>query len=119
MIHATKKHGVQSRKNSLIESLTNVFIGYVVALMSQLLIFPIYGGTFTFEQNLYIGLWFTLVSVVRSYVIRRWFTKKTEIAPYKPVTDIINKKTISFEQSRHPQKNIVNTIQKVKVVKHD
>ena len=83
-----KFDGVQSRKNSFIESLTNVAIGYVIAFISQLVIFPIYGGTFTFEQNLYIGLWFTLVNVVRSYIIRRWFTKKTETAPYQPIEKV-------------------------------
>jgi hypothetical protein len=73
-----KNDGMQSRKNSFIESLTNVAIGYVIAFASQLVIFPVYGGTFTLEQNIYIGAWFTLISVIRSYVIRRWFSKKTE-----------------------------------------
>jgi len=80
--------GGQSRKHSFIESLINVAIGYVIAFVSQLLIFPLYGGTFTIEQNIYIGLWFTLVSVVRSYIIRRWFTKKTEAAPYQPIEKV-------------------------------
>lgn len=83
-----KFDGVQSRKHSFIESLTNVLIGYVIAFGSQLLIFPMYGGTFTLEQNLYIGAWFTLVSVARSYIIRRWFTKKTEAAPYQPIEKV-------------------------------
>lgn len=85
MFNKTNLAGTQSRKHSFIESLFNVFIGYVIAFASQLLIFPMYGGTFTLEQNFYIGLWFTLVSVIRSYIIRRWFTKKTETAPYQPI----------------------------------
>jgi len=32
-----------------------------------------------FYDNLLIGLWFTAVSVVRSYVLRRWFTRRTEV----------------------------------------
>lgn len=80
-----KSDGMQSRKHSFIEALTNVAIGYFVALISQLLIFPLYDGTFTLEQNIYIGAWFTLVSVIRSYVIRRWFTRKTERYPYQPI----------------------------------
>lgn len=63
----------QSRIQSLIESLTNVAIGYFVALASQLVIFPWYGIRLPLAENIKIGVWFTIVSVVRSYVIRRWF----------------------------------------------
>ncbi len=84
-----KFDGVQSRKYSFIEAVTNVLIGYGIAFVSQLVIFPMYGGTFTLEQNVYIGAWFTLISLVRSYVIRRWFTKKTERYPEKPMTYLL------------------------------
>jgi hypothetical protein len=63
----------QSRVQSLIESITNVAIGYGVALASQLVIFPLYGVHLSLQDNLAIGLWFTAVSIARSYVIRRWF----------------------------------------------
>jgi len=64
---------MQSRKHSFIESLTNIAIGYGIALTSQLLIFPLYGIEITIGDNVLIGLWFTGISLVRSYVIRRWF----------------------------------------------
>ena len=69
---------MQTRSHSLIESLTNVAIGYVVALLSQLLIFPMFDIDVPFSANLQIGLWFTAISIARSYVLRRWFTKRTE-----------------------------------------
>ena len=69
---------IQSRKHSLIESLTNVAIGYGVALASQILIFPLYGIRITVSDNLAIGAWFTVISIVRSYAVRRWFTVRTE-----------------------------------------
>ena len=69
---------IQSRKHSLIESLTNVAIGYGVALASQILIFPLYGIRITVSDNLAIGAWFTVISIVRSYAVRRWFTIRTE-----------------------------------------
>lgn len=65
----------QSKLSSLIESLINILIGYVVALLSQLAIFPMVGIHIPLSTNLEIGAYFTLVSLVRSYVIRRWFNK--------------------------------------------
>ena len=63
----------QTRLESLLESMVNILIGYFVALVSQLVIFPKFGIDVTFGENLLIGFWFTLISLVRSYVIRRWF----------------------------------------------
>ena len=62
----------------MVESLTNVAIGYGVALASQLLIFPFYDIDISLQDNIAIGVWFTLISLVRSYVIRRYFNKRTE-----------------------------------------
>lgn len=67
----------QTRLASLVESLTNVAIGYGVALLSQLAIFPRYGVHLTLADNVEIGLWFTAVSIARSYVLRRWFNHRS------------------------------------------
>lgn len=69
---------MQSKTHSIIESLTNVAVGYIVALISQILVFPLYGINVPITTNLMIGLWFTIISIIRSYVLRRWFTRKTE-----------------------------------------
>jgi len=66
----------QTKLSSLIESFINVLIGYGVALISQLLIFPMFGIHVSLSTNLYIGAWFTLISLIRSYIIRRWFNAK-------------------------------------------
>jgi uncharacterized membrane protein (DUF106 family) len=66
----------QSRRSSFIEACINVLIGYGVALASQLLIFPLFSIHVPLSTNLWIGLWFTLISLVRSYVIRRWFNAR-------------------------------------------
>lgn len=63
----------QSRKGSFIEACMNTGIGYVVSFGGQLIIYPAYGATFTILQNIYIGLWFMLLSLIRSYCVRRWF----------------------------------------------
>lgn len=67
---------MQSRYQSFIEALLNTLIGYVVALTSQLLIFPLFSIKVSFTENLLIGGYFTLISIVRSYAIRRWFNAK-------------------------------------------
>ena len=70
---------MQTKTQSLVESVTNVVIGYFVALLSQLLVFPMFGIHVSFGDNIAIGLWFTAISVIRSYVVRRWFNKKEDI----------------------------------------
>jgi hypothetical protein len=67
----------QTKRHSLLESLVNVAIGYGVALISQLLIFPLYGVHLPLGDNIAIGLWFTAISIVRSYSLRRWFNRVT------------------------------------------
>ncbi len=67
---------MQSRIHSIIESIANVAIGYVVAVVSQLAIFPMFNIHIPITDNILIGAWFTAISIVRSYVVRRWFNKK-------------------------------------------
>ena len=66
----------QTRLGSLIESLMNIVVGYCVAIFSQIIIFPWFGIHVPITTNLWIGLWFTLISLVRSYIIRRWFNAR-------------------------------------------
>lgn len=63
----------QSRAMSLLESVANVAIGYGVAVVTQILVFPIFGLHTTLVQNLKMGLIFTGVSIVRSFILRRIF----------------------------------------------
>ena len=60
--------------------MANVLIGYFVSLLVQLAVYPLYGATFTFRQNVEIGLIFMVVAIVRSYVIRRWFNARIHAA---------------------------------------
>lgn len=66
----------QTRIGSLIESFMNIAIGYLVALLSQIIIFPMLDIHVSLSDNLLIGAYFTLISLVRSYVIRRWFNAR-------------------------------------------
>lgn len=63
----------QSRIHSLIESFINVAIGYTVALAAQMAVFPMFGIHIPLTSNLAIGAIFTVVSIARSYTVRRLF----------------------------------------------
>jgi len=63
----------QSRLMSLVESLANVLVGYGVAVVTQIAVFPLFGLAVTISENLLIGLIFTVMSIVRSYALRRGF----------------------------------------------
>lgn len=63
----------QSRAMSLVESVANVMVGYGIAVVTQILIFPIFGLHTTLAQNLKLGLVFTVISIARSFVLRRLF----------------------------------------------
>ena len=63
----------QSRLMSLVEAVANVFIGYGVAVATQILIFPIFGLHTTLAQNMKMGAIFTAVSIARSFALRRMF----------------------------------------------
>jgi hypothetical protein len=63
----------QSRLMSLAESVANVIVGYGVAVVTQILIFPVFGLQTTLGQNLAMGGVFTIVSLARSFLLRRLF----------------------------------------------
>lgn len=63
----------QSRAMSLVEAIANVIGGYGVAVVTQFLIFPVFGLHTTLAQNLQMGGVFTIVSIARSFALRRVF----------------------------------------------
>lgn len=63
----------QTRAMSAAESAANVAIGYGVAVGSQIAILPLFGVHLPLADNLAIGTWFTAISLVRSYLVRRAF----------------------------------------------
>ena len=67
----------QSRGLSLIEAITNTVVGYILAVATQFAVFPYFGLQVGILQNLWLGLIFTGVSVLRSYVLRRVFDQLT------------------------------------------
>ncbi len=64
---------MQTRTQSLIEQTVSTAIGFVVALVAQLAIFPLFGIHISMNQNLMLVVLFTGVSIVRGYMVRRLF----------------------------------------------
>jgi hypothetical protein len=63
----------QSRLMSGVEAVTNVAVGYGVAVGTQIVVFPWFGLEPSLSDTLVIGAIFTVVSIARSYALRRLF----------------------------------------------
>lgn len=77
---AMNKEFGQTKLESFVETIINTAIGYGVALLSQIAIFPLFGIHVPLSTNLWIGAWFTAISIVRGYVVRRWFNARIKQA---------------------------------------
>lgn len=64
---------MQTKKMSFIESMANIAIGYLIAVLSQIVIFPMFSIHIPLRDNFLIGVWFTIISLIRSYFLRRLF----------------------------------------------
>jgi hypothetical protein len=58
---------------SLVEATANVVVGFGVAVLAQVAVFPLFGLHVGFADNLMIAAIFTAISIARSYVLRRVF----------------------------------------------
>jgi hypothetical protein len=63
----------QSRVMSLVEAVANVVVGLFVAVATQFVVFPLLGVQASLGQNVRLALVFTLVSIGRSFLLRRLF----------------------------------------------
>jgi hypothetical protein len=70
----------QSKLGSFIEVCINIAIGFAINWVANIYILPLYGFQITGGQAFSMGLIFTVISVVRSYVIRRWFNARLHAA---------------------------------------
>lgn len=67
---------MQTRRLSLIESITQTAIGFIVSLAVQAIIYPLMDIPVTISQNIVITAVFTIVSIIRGYLIRRWYERR-------------------------------------------
>ncbi len=68
---------MQLKRHSLLESATNIVVGYTINMLANFVIFPLWGWHITLKQNIEIGVIYTIISLVRSYCLRRLFNKVT------------------------------------------
>jgi len=66
---------MQSKKHSVLESITNVVVGLFTSFIIQILIYPILSIPVSLNQNLIITGVFFVASFVRGYFLRRLFNK--------------------------------------------
>jgi hypothetical protein len=65
---------MQTRLGSVVEAWANIAVGFSINFAANMLILPLFGFTaLTLGKNFEIGLLYTLISLARSYVLRRWF----------------------------------------------
>lgn len=65
---------MQSRLGSFVEAWANILFGFTVNFCANLIILPMFGfDNLTVGENFVIGMLYTVISLVRSYIIRRWF----------------------------------------------
>lgn len=67
---------MQTKKHSIIESITQTIIGLGTSILIQVILYPIMGIPVTFSQNLIITAVFFIISIIRGYFVRRYFSKK-------------------------------------------
>jgi hypothetical protein len=83
MVNAT-----QSKIDSVIESITNIMIGFTINFTANMFIFPLFGWSISITQNIALGACYTAISLVRSYAIRRAFNGKSI---YQSIKSKVNK----------------------------
>ena len=64
---------MQSRWMSFVEAVTNIVVGYGLAILTQIIVFPLFGLHASLSEKLLIGCFSVGVSLIRSFAIRRLF----------------------------------------------
>lgn len=65
----------QKKSHSLFEALFNTILGFGISMAANLLVLPLFGLKVTVSSAFWIGIIFTVISIVRSYVLRRLFNR--------------------------------------------
>jgi membrane protein implicated in regulation of membrane protease activity len=66
---------MQTRWGSFVEAWANVAIGFVVAWGANAIVLPLFGLPVSGSKSFWIAVVFTVISLVRSYIVRRLFNR--------------------------------------------
>ena len=73
-----KNASADSRKKSLVETSLDIFLGFLMFLPVNYFVLPLLAGPIA-EYNILtaiqIGIMFSTISLVRKFVLRRWFER--------------------------------------------
>ena len=79
----------QSRSMSLVESVVNILVGFGISLGAQIAFLPLLGVQVTLGQNLVFALIMTVISIARSYALRRLFEALHIRRPLTPAMNAV------------------------------
>lgn len=64
---------MQSRRMSIVETIANTSLGFVISVLTTQIVLPQYHCPVTMSDNVEITTIFTIISVARGYIVRRFF----------------------------------------------
>lgn len=65
----------QTKFQSFLEAMANIVVGFVINIGAQIILLPYFGCEISMRRNFEMGLCFTVISLVRQYVLRRGFNR--------------------------------------------
>ena len=73
---------MQTRTQSLFESIINIAVGLLVSMLANTIMLPlVFGVAVSLHQNAVLAVIYTLISLVRSYCLRRYFNRRHGYGP--------------------------------------
>jgi hypothetical protein len=64
---------MQTKLGSFVEAWANIAVGFSINFVANLLVWPLFGVPMHASTAFWGGVIFTVISLVRSYILRRWF----------------------------------------------
>ncbi len=64
---------MQTKRQSFVEALTNAVISYLVVVFAGVVVYPLYGMHPSLADNFQLTAVFTVISIIRSYLVRRFY----------------------------------------------
>lgn len=65
----------QLKSYSFIEAIFNTVLGFGISMVANLIVLPWFGFKVSIHDAFNIGVIFTIISIIRSYVLRRLFNR--------------------------------------------
>lgn len=74
---------MQSKRMSFVEAFCNASVSFVQGVLTQLLVFPLFGIRVPLSTNMALVVIFMVVSILRTYVVRRLFNRVDPLFPHR------------------------------------